>query len=73
MPLAASSSSCSSLRAAFVAMSQLRVFADFLLSLPHRSQSGHLQRLYCPVPLSLDFERLLECLAYAETVIRLSL
>ncbi len=56
MPLAASSSSCSSLRAAFVAMSQLRVFADFLLSLPHRSQSGHLQRLYCPVPLSLDFD-----------------
>jgi hypothetical protein len=27
-----------------------------LLSLPHRSQSGHLQRLYCPVPLSLDFD-----------------
>ena len=63
MPLAASSSSCSSLRAALVAMSQLRVFVDFLPSVPHRSQSGHLHCLYCPDPFSPDFGHLRECLA----------
>ena len=47
-PMAFSSSSCSSLRAAFVAMSHDRVFADFLIFLPHRSHKGHLHRLYCP-------------------------
>ena len=63
MPLAFSSSSCSSLRAAFVAMSHVRVFADFLSSLPHRNHSGHPHRLYWPDFFALDFEHLLECLA----------
>jgi hypothetical protein len=63
MPLAFSSSSCSSLRAAFVAMSHDRVLADFLSCLPHRSHRGHLHRLYCPAFLSLDFEHFVPCLA----------
>jgi len=57
-PIPSSSRASSSLRAALVAMSHDRVFADFLncsFSLFHWSQRGHLHRFHCPAFFSLLF------------------
>ena len=63
IPRASNSRSCSSLRAAFVAMSHDRVCADLFPSLPHRSHRGQPHRLYCPAFFSLLLGHFFECLA----------